>query len=327
MAVVEVENLTKTFNGFTAVNEVSFSIEEGKIFGFLGPNGAGKTTTLNMLATLLPIGSGKATINNYDVRTEQAKVRQSIGMVFQDPTLDDELTAFENMDFHGRMYGMPRKERNDKINELLELVELSHRKDQRVEKFSGGMRRRLEIARGILHSPKVLFLDEPTLGLDPQTKNHLWEYIENLKTEHKVTIILTTHYMDEADRLSDIVAIIDEGEFVAMDSPRSLKKEIGKNILRIESENVPDIKSHIEQKDWVNSFTTGQDIIEITADNPQKALAEISGFLIEQEISFDSAGIFKPTLEDVFLHFTGKSLREEESSGKEHKMRQRQKST
>lgn len=327
MAIVEVENLTKKFNGFTAVNEVSFSIEEGKIFGFLGPNGAGKTTTLNMLATLLPIGSGKATINNYDVRTEQAKVRQSIGMVFQDPTLDDELTAFENMDFHGRMYGMPRKERNDKINELLELVELSHRKDQRVEKFSGGMRRRLEIARGILHSPKVLFLDEPTLGLDPQTKNHLWEYIENLKTEHKVTIILTTHYMDEADRLSDIVAIIDEGEFVAMDSPRSLKNEIGKNILRIESENVPDIKSHIEQKDWVNSFTTGQDIIEITADNPQKALAEISGYLIEQEISFDSAGIFKPTLEDVFLHFTGKSLREEESSGKEHKMRQRQKST
>jgi ABC-2 type transport system ATP-binding protein len=276
-----------------------------------------------MLATLLPITSGNATINGFDVASEQADVRRSIGMVFQDPTLDDELTAYENMDFHGRMYGMPKAERKEKIKELLELVELAERQDQRVDKFSGGMRRRLEIARGILHNPKVLFLDEPTLGLDPQTKNHLWEYIENLTNEQKVTIILTTHYMDEANRLSDTVAIIDEGQFVALDTPAELKKEVGGNIIQIVSGEAEEIQNKLSGRLKIKRVKRNQNSLEIHADNPHKALSEITSMLVKEELSFASAGLFTPTLEDVFLHFTGKTLRDKEESGSDRKLRQR----
>lgn len=322
MAIVEVEKLTKRFGDFTAVDEVSFEIEEGKIFGFLGPNGAGKTTTLNMLATLLPITSGSAKINGYDVQRQRPEVRKSIGMVFQDPTLDDELTAYENMDFHGRMYGMPKKEREEKIEELLELVELADRQNQRVEKFSGGMRRRLEIARGIMHSPRVLFLDEPTLGLDPQTKNHLWNYIENLTQQQRVTIILTTHYMDEADKLSDIIAIIDEGKIIALDESEKLKEEIGGNVIRIQSRQGSEIRDSLAGRDWIEEVTLNGQYIDIAVNNPKKGLAETTNILVNNNIVFESAGIFKPTLEDVFLHYTGKTLREEEA-GASDRLRRR----
>jgi len=323
MAIVEVEKLTKRFGDFKAVDEVSFEIKEGTIFGFLGPNGAGKTTTLNMLATLLPITSGTAKINGYDVQQQRSEVRKSIGMVFQDPTLDDELTAYENMDFHGRMYGMPKKEREEKIAELLELVELADRQNQRVEKFSGGMRRRLEIARGIMHSPRVLFLDEPTLGLDPQTKNHLWNYIENLTQQQRVTIILTTHYMDEADKLSDIIAIIDEGEIIALDEPEKLKEDIGGNMIRIRSGQGESIRENLAGRDWVEDINQNGQYTDISVREAKKGLAETTNILVNKNITFESAGIFTPTLEDVFLHFTGKTLREEEASAKDRLRRRK----
>ena len=317
MPVVEVENLTKKFGDITAVKQVSFEIEEGQIFGFLGPNGAGKTTTLNILSTLMPATSGRAVINGFDVRERQARVRQSIGMVFQDPTLDDELTAYENMDFHGRMYGMARQERRSKIDELLELVELSGRKKERVDRFSGGMRRRLEIARGILHSPKVLFLDEPTLGLDPQTKNHLWSYIENLAEQQKVTIILTTHYMDEADKLSDKIAIIDEGKIIAMDDPEHMKEEVGGNVIRIRSKNPETVEQRLEKYDWVEETHANHNTLDVSVRDVKHGLAETTNLMLSEKIDFDSAGIFSPTLEDVFLRYTGKSIREEQAGGKD----------
>ena len=204
------KELTKVFNGdLTAVDNISFTVEEGEIFGFLGPNGAGKTTTLNMLATLLRPTSGTATVNGYDIHENPDAVRRSIGFVFQDPTLDIELTGRENLDFHGRLYGLSKQERKDRITEILEVVQLTDRADAFVKTYSGGMKRRLEIARGLLHYPRVLFLDEPTLGLDPQTRRAIWNYIQKLNQEQKVTIILTTHYTDEADHLCNKIQIIE----------------------------------------------------------------------------------------------------------------------
>ncbi|HOZ43532.1 MAG TPA: ATP-binding cassette domain-containing protein, partial [Methanoculleus sp.] len=201
MPAIDVRNLMKSFGDLTAVDNVSFAIASGEVFGLLGPNGAGKTTTISMLSTMQKPTSGTATVNGHDIVTAEDDVRKSIGIVFQDQSLDEELTAYENMDFHGRLYRIPGEERRQRIDELLTLVGLVDRKDDLVKTYSGGMRRRLEIARGLLHEPKVLFLDEPTLGLDPQTRNHLWEYIARLNEEKGITIILTTHYMEEADRL------------------------------------------------------------------------------------------------------------------------------
>ena len=322
MPIIEVDQLTKKFGDFTAVDSISFNIEEGEIFGFLGPNGAGKTTALNMLNTLLPATSGRAVINGHDVKKEQAAVRQSIGMVFQDPTLDDELTAIENLDFHGRMYSMPNKERKRKIDELLELVELTQRKKDKVGDFSGGMRRRLEIARGIMHNPKVLFLDEPTLGLDPQTKNHLWDYISNLANNNKITIILTTHYMDEADKLSDTIAIIDQGKIIARDTPDQLKRQIGGNVVRVRSGSTENIKNCLQGERWVKQVEKNHQTIDLQVEDTRQGLQQITQTLARENIAYESAGIFTPTLEDVFLQFTGKTIRESGSSGKD-KMRRR----
>ncbi len=232
---IHVDHLTRKFNDLVAVNDISFEIGKGEIFGLLGPNGAGKTTTLAMLSTMLKPTSGSATVNGMDIEHNEDGVRKSIGIVFQDQSLDEELTAWENMDFHGRLYRIPGDERKQRITELLALVELEDRKDDIVKTFSGGMRRRLEIARGLLHRPAVLFLDEPTLGLDPQTRNHLWQYIATLNKEHGITIILTTHYMEEADRLCNRIAIIDHGKIIALDTPANLKDGIGGDVVTIKS--------------------------------------------------------------------------------------------
>jgi len=223
---IEVKELTKIFDGnVKAVDGISFNVKEGEILGFLGPNGAGKTTTLNMLSTLLRPTSGTATVNGHDILTEPDAVRRSIGYVFQDTTLDIELTGRENLDFHGRLYGLERNTRQQRIKEVLELVQLTDRADNFVKTYSGGMKRRLEIARGLLHYPKVLFLDEPTLGLDPQTRRSIWEHIQRLNQEKNVTIILTTHYIEEAESLSDRVGIIDYGELIALGTPDELMEE------------------------------------------------------------------------------------------------------
>jgi len=223
--VIEVQNLTKKFKDFVAVDNISFFIKKGEIFAFLGPNGAGKTTTIRMLTTLLHPTNGKISLNGNDPVREQDKVRRSFGIVFQDPSLDEELTAFENMEFHGVLYKVPKDVRRNRIEQLLKFVELWDRKDDLVKHFSGGMKRRLEIARGLVHHPEILFLDEPTLGLDPQTRNHIWSYIKNLNEKEKMTVFFTTHYMEEADRVANRAAIIDNGKIIAQGSPQELKEQ------------------------------------------------------------------------------------------------------
>lgn len=223
--IITVKNLTKKFKDFTAVNNISFEVEKGEIFAFLGPNGAGKSTTIKMLTTLLAPTSGQITLNGYDPLHDQKAVRNSFGIVFQDPSLDEELTAYENMEFHAVLYKVPAQEREEKIKKLLQFVDLLERKNDLVRVFSGGMRRRLEIARGLLHHPKVLFLDEPTLGLDPQTRNHMWEYIRNMNKTEKMSVFFSTHYMEEAEKMADRVAIIDQGKIIATGTPDTLKKQ------------------------------------------------------------------------------------------------------
>ncbi|MFA6550140.1 MAG: ATP-binding cassette domain-containing protein [Candidatus Gracilibacteria bacterium] len=223
--IIEVRNLVKKFDDFEAVKNISFTVEEGKIFAFLGPNGAGKTTTIKMLTTLLHPTSGEIFLNGFDPAKQQNEVRKSFGIVFQDPSLDDELTAFENMELHAYLYGLPKNIRHDRIIELMNFLELWDRKDDYVKHFSGGMKRRLEIARGLLHHPKIMFLDEPTLGLDPQTRNHIWSYIKNLNEKEKITVFFTTHYMEEADKIADKIAIIDHGKIITQGSPEELKKQ------------------------------------------------------------------------------------------------------
>jgi len=223
--MIKVENLTKKFGDFTAVDNVSFSVNKGEIFAFLGPNGAGKTTTIRMLTTLLKPTSGRILINGSDPVREQNDVRRSFGIVFQDPSLDDELTAQENMEFHGVLYDVPKDIRRKRIEELLKFVELWDRKNELVKNFSGGMKRRLEVARGLVHHPKILFLDEPTLGLDPQTRSHIWNYIKNLNKEERMTVFFTTHYMEEADKVAQKIAIIDHGKIIVQGTPEELKQQ------------------------------------------------------------------------------------------------------
>ncbi len=317
MPVIKVDKLTKKFGNLTAVDAISFEIEEGGIFGLLGPNGAGKTTTISMLSTTLKPTSGKATVNGFDIQESEDDVRKSIGIVFQDQSLDEELTAQENMDFHGRLYRIPRAVREKRTEELLKLVGLYERKDGLVKTFSGGMRRRLEIARGLLHEPKVLFLDEPTLGLDPQTRNYLWQYIRKLNKEKGITLILTTHYMDEADRLCEKVAIIDQGKIVAMDTPSMLKDKIGGDFIVIQTPQAKKLQSKVEKLPWVKHVKEHEGSVKINVNTAEKHIAAITDIASKNGVSIDSISIHKPNLEDVFLHFTGKSIREEESGFKD----------
>ncbi|MFX1431550.1 MAG: ABC transporter ATP-binding protein [Promethearchaeota archaeon] len=239
--IIEVKNLTKIYEegNVLAVDDISFTIKKGEIFALLGPNGAGKTTTISILATLLSSTEGKALVNNYDVDKDSDKVRKSIGIVFQEPSVDGDMKAWENLELHAILYGMPKRERQEKINEVLKLVDLEDRANTFVKNYSGGMKRRLEIARGLLHEPKVLFLDEPTLGLDPQTRRKIWDKIKELnKSESKITILITTHYMDEADELADRICIMDHGKIIAMDTSENLKKQLSGDVIDIQLEEI-----------------------------------------------------------------------------------------
>ncbi|MGB6947548.1 MAG: ATP-binding cassette domain-containing protein [Bryobacteraceae bacterium] len=229
--MIQVRNLVKAYGDFVAVKDISFDVEEGEIFAFLGPNGAGKTTTIKILTTLLKPTSGSVRLDGLDPSVQHNEARKRFGIVFQDPSLDDELTAYENMDFHGVLYHVPRKLRAERIELLLKLFELWDRRNDVVKQFSGGMKRRLEIARGLLHTPKIIFLDEPTLGLDPQTRNQLWTHVKKLNEEEHVTVFLTTHYMEEADRVAHRIAVIDHGKIVAKGTPRQLKEQTGSETL------------------------------------------------------------------------------------------------
>jgi len=229
--IIETHSLTKKFGDFVAVDNVDFNVKRGEIFAFLGPNGAGKTTTIKMLTTLTHPTSGNIMINGFDPTKQQEQARKSFGIVFQDPSLDDELTAYENLDFHGMLYNVKRKDRQERIKQMLEFVELWDRRNDLVKHFSGGMKRRLEIARGFIHHPKILFLDEPTIGLDPQTRDHIWTYMKKLNKEEGITVFLTTHYMEEAEKISSCIAIIDHGKIVAKGTAQELKNQTGTNTL------------------------------------------------------------------------------------------------
>ena len=338
--IIQTLNLTKEYNkgniNIKAVDAVDLKIRRGEIFGLLGPNGAGKTTLIHMLCTILRPTSGTAFVNGFDILKESGKVRKSIGIVFQDPSTDDELTAYENMEFHAMIYDVP-VEREDILN-LLRLVELEERADSYVSTFSGGMRRRLEITRGLLHHPEVLFLDEPTLGLDTQTRHKIWEYIQEIATEKGMTVILTTHYMEEADRICDRIAIIDEGKIKAIGSPAEMKRNLNKYKFIIKL--IANSPGEEFEKELVKSIVRreiGMDImdINITENSANEVVLEIDlkldddarksfdDLLIEALISVKEAlkefenieistiDLHKPTLDDVFMHYTGKKLREE----------------
>ncbi|MFQ5975332.1 MAG: ATP-binding cassette domain-containing protein [Candidatus Hydrothermarchaeales archaeon] len=298
------------YNGkIKAVDSISLNIDKGEVFGLLGPNGAGKTTLLHMLSTLIDPTSGTARVNGYDIRKHPSDVRKSIGIVFQDPSSDDILTGYENLKLHGLMYGMRGRHREERIEHVLELVDLQDRADYRVRTYSGGMRRRLELARGLLHQPKIMFLDEPTLGLDPQTREKLWTYIGKLVKDEGITVIITTHYMEEADRLCDRVAIIDFGKIIVDDSPEDLKRVIGGGIITLKVKE-PDMKA-LEGMNYIKKVERRDNIVCLTVTNAGKHLQEV----LRRIGNVEDVELHSPTLNDVFLHYTGREIREDSPEG------------
>jgi ABC-2 type transport system ATP-binding protein len=313
--VIETRQLTKTYGLIKAVDKLSITVESGEIFGLLGPNGAGKTTAISMLCTILKPTSGSATVNGFDIVNQANKVRKSIGIVFQEPSIDDRLTGKENLYMHANLYGVPASVQKERINRILKLVELEDRADDLLRTYSGGMRRRLEIGRGLIHYPKVLFLDEPTVGLDPQTRDHIWNYIRQLKEAEDITVVLTTHYMDEADRLSDRIAIMDHGKIVILDSPPKLKETLEGDVVAVKANSI-DVLSELVTK-WLGlekkQIIDGT--LEITVRNGKAVMPRIMEIATQNNIYVESILLREPNLEDVFLHYTGKSIRED--SGKE----------
>lgn len=317
MSIIETFNLTKEFNGLKAVDNLNLQINEGEIFGLLGPNGAGKTTFISMLCTILKPSSGTAKVNGFDIIKEKNNVRKSIGIVFQDPSLDNRLTGIENLEMHAGMYGVPKNERKKRIDEVLEIVSLADRAKELVKNYSGGMKRRLEIARGLIHYPKILFLDEPTLGLDPQTREHIWEYVKKLAEREKITIIVTTHYMEEADILCNRVAIMDYGQIKVLDTPESLKKSLEGDVVTLEVDNATDIENKIKNFDTVKKVHVIGNKISITVMEGEKFSPKILDFVKKNGVTVNSISIRKPSLGDVFLHYTGREIREEPADGRD----------
>ncbi|MEM4683104.1 MAG: ATP-binding cassette domain-containing protein [Ignisphaera sp.] len=309
MDIVVVENLVKKFKDVVAVNGISFKIRRGEIYALLGPNGAGKTTTIHIIATILKPTSGNVFVSGYNVVENPDKVRKHIGIVFQDPSLDLDLTAYDNMYIHGKLYGLRGPELEKKIMDLLEFVELKEYASKYVKYFSGGMRRRLEIARGLLHEPELLILDEPTIGLDPQSRARIWDYIKRLKKEKDMTILMTTHYMDEAEELAHRIAIMDHGKIIAEGSVEDLKSMIGSDVIYVTLDNRNiDICETIK---FVNSCRwISLDRVEIVVDNASKALPEIFSIVDRLGVKVKEVSYRRPTLNEVFLHLTGKELRD-----------------
>jgi ABC-2 type transport system ATP-binding protein len=313
--VIETNQLTRSFNGLMAVDKLDITVESGEIFGLLGPNGAGKTTTINMLCTILKPTAGSAKVNGFDVVKDANQVRRSIGIVFQDPSIDDRLTGRENLFMHANLYGVPPSEQKDRINKILNLVELEDRADDLMRTYSGGMRRRLELGRGLIHYPKVLFLDEPTVGLDPQTRDHIWTYIKELKQSHDITIVLTTHYMDEADRLSDRIGIIDHGKLIALDSPTKLKETLEGDVITIKAAKIDELTALLSEKLELTQSRISDGALEITVHGGKTIMPRIMEVATQNQISIESILLREPNLEDVFLHYTGKNIRAD--SGRE----------
>jgi len=312
MNAIDVRNILKKFGDFTAVNEISFAVEEGEIFGLLGPNGAGKSTLIRMLVPLLQPTAGTALVNGFDVVKQADGVRQSIGVIPQAMTSDLELSVEENLIIFAKLYSVPRAKRERLITDLLEAVELTQWRHAQVKNLSGGMRRRVEIARGLVHEPRIFFLDEPTTGLDPVSRVHVWEMLAKIKCERNLTILITTHYMDEADKLCDRIAIVDHGELKALDSPLKLKASIpGKNSLEVSfSSTPPGWQERVEQLPAVELVTAHDNIFRIaTANGPSTTLA-LMELAARENITVQSLSVQSTTLDDVFVHYTGRALRD-----------------
>jgi ABC-2 type transport system ATP-binding protein len=307
---VDVQHLVKRFGDFTAVNDVSFTVAPGELFGFLGPNGAGKTTTISILCTLQSPSGGRAFVAGHAVVTERMQVRRNIGLVFQELTLDEDLTAEENLRFHAVMYGVPRRLVEERSIPLLDMVGLTDRRSHQVRTFSGGMKRRLEIARGLIHMPRVLFLDEPTIGLDPQTRTHIWDYVDDLRAREDTTMFLTTHYMDEAERC-DRIAIIDQGEIVAIDTPHNLKASVGEDTVTFST---------------ADDETAARELAASLGVTPERRNGSLEAKVPDGEafvprifdvlsVGVHSVNVRRPSLDDVFLKYTGRAIRDAEAGG------------
>ena len=306
---IVVDKLVKKFGNFTAVNGISFKVKEGEIFGLLGPNGAGKTTTISILSTIVSLTSGSASINGKDVTHQKDDVRKQIGIVFQDPSLDDELSGRQNLDLHARFYGVKDPEKTEIINRVLKLVELEDFAKKQVRTYSGGMKRRLEIARGFIHNPKVLFLDEPTIGLDPQTRRKIWNYIKHLNEKEHITIILTTHYMEEADELANRIAIIDHGKIIKLDTSEKLKDSLGGDIIQVGTSKPKELISLLKKNRIFKKVRQFDSSVEITTKDGSKAIPQIIDIAKKKKIDIQYTTLKRPTLEDVFISLTGKEIR------------------
>ena len=313
MEVIKLKKLVKRFGNLEAVKGVSFEVKEREVFGLLGPNGAGKTTIINILCTLLTPTEGEATVNGFDVVKERSRVRESIGLVFQEPTLDEYLTAEQNLRFHAYAYGIRKETLEQRLKELLEMMELWDRRKEKISKYSGGMKRRLEIARGLLHHPKVLFLDEPTLGLDPQTRRRIWDHILDLRNQEDLTIFMTTHYMEEAENC-DRIAIIDYGQLVALDTPDKLKDAVGGDVVSIRTEDNEEAIRLLKEQYKVQP-TQQNGAVSFTIQRGEEYLP---GFVSSFPLHLLSIGLHRPTLEDVFLKLTGHTIREQEVDSSQH---------
>ncbi|MGD0986546.1 MAG: ATP-binding cassette domain-containing protein [Candidatus Sulfotelmatobacter sp.] len=311
---IEVDHIVKKYGDFTAVDDVSFFVKAGEIFGLLGPNGAGKSTLIRMMTTLIPITAGHARIAGHDVSKEPDAARRTIGVIPQALTSDLDLTVEENMNIYAKLYDVPAKERKKSIDELLELVDLTKWRGAQTKTLSGGMRRRLEIARGLVHHPKIFFLDEPTTGLDPVSRVAVWEMLGNIKNERQLTILITTHYMDEADRLCDRIAIVDHGKLVALDAPMALKASVpGSNVIEVQFENPPaDWEQRLHTLDDVTSIQAeGAGMFRVLTGNGSRTTTELVELAVEAEVAVKSLSVQNTTLDDVFVHYTGRQLRDE----------------
>jgi len=316
LSAIETKSLIKSFGDVTAVNDVSFSVEIGEIFGFLGPNGAGKSTTMMILTTLLKPTSGKALISGFDVMNDAKKVRESIGYVQQETTVDEYLTGRENLVLQAKLNHIPKNEINQRIDSVLELIELTDKQHDSVVTYSGGMRKRLDIAGGLLHRPKVLFLDEPTVGLDIQTRRKIWKYLKKIHDEFEMTIFLTTHYMEEADQLCDRVGIIDGGKIQVIDSPKNMKNAMGNEVISIiidDEENLDSFLLELQRIESVNKINVDGSKLTLFASNGTEVIPKIFQISSDIKVKIISIALTQPTLDDVFISYTGHEIRDDDS--------------
>ncbi len=312
---IEVDHITKKYGDFTAVDDVSFQVKEEEVFGLLGPNGAGKSTLIRMMTTLIPLTAGEAFIGGFDVQTDPDDARLCMGVIPQAMTSDMDLTIQENLSIYAKLYGVPAKHRRENIDELLELVDLTKWRDAQTKTLSGGMRRRLEIARGLVHSPRIFFLDEPTTGLDPVSRVAVWEMLTNIKSKRKLTILITTHYMDEADRLCDRIAIVDHGKLVALDTPMALKASVpGSNVIEVQFIDAPEGWEQRLQalSDVTTVHPEGQGMFRVLSGNGSRTTTELVEMAVKSNIAIKSLSVQNTTLDDVFVHYTGRQLRDEQ---------------